>query len=199
MKRNPQPKVSASIAFVASMIFAVILLVGCGAVGPEAESPTCDGSLQGLVNAAAPGDVVEAAGGCIYERDGHHRQGPLTLRAASGSSEVRGSEIWDDAVWSQQGSTWISSKAVPPLATDDGWQCEPDSRRCRWPEQVFVAGGQLTQVDVGTTPDRGTVRARRKPQGDPRREPLRQDRRSDRTRPLDHRGSCRYRAPRASR
>jgi hypothetical protein len=42
-----------------------------------------------------------------------------------------------------------------PLATDGEWQCEPDSKRCRWPEQVFVDGRQLTQVAAGTTPHAG--------------------------------------------
>jgi Ca2+-binding RTX toxin-like protein len=153
MKTNPQPGVSAYIA--ASMVLAVALLTGCApSTGPAAAEPTCQGSLQGLVDDAAPGAVVEAAGGCVY-RETVTIGKPIILKAAPGGSEIRGSEVWDDAAWSQQGSTWISGKTVPPLATDGGWKCEPGSSRCLWPEQVFVDGTQLTQVAVGTTPGAG--------------------------------------------
>jgi hypothetical protein len=54
MKTNPQPGVSAYIA--ASMVLAVALLTGCApSTGPAAAEPTCQGSLQGLVDDAAPG------------------------------------------------------------------------------------------------------------------------------------------------
>ena len=152
METNSRPRVLAVLAV--STALAVALLVGCAVEGPAEAGPTCDGSLQDLVDATAPGDVVEAAGGCVY-RETVTIDKPLTLQAAPGGSEVRGSEVWDAAVWSQQGSTWVSSEAVPPLATDDEWKCEADSKRCRWPEQVFVDGVQLTQVAEGTTPDAG--------------------------------------------
>jgi hypothetical protein len=154
MKTHPQPRVAAFVALAASTAAAVALLLGCGVADPADADPTCTGSLQDLVDAAAPGAIVEAAGGCVY-RETVTIDKPLTLRAALGGSEIRGSEIWDDAVWSQRGSTWVSGKAVPPLATDSEWQCEPGSKRCRWPEQVFVDGRQLTQVAAGTTPNLG--------------------------------------------
>ena len=154
MKINPRPRVPAFISLAASMVLAVALLVGCAAADPVDIDPTCEGSLQDLIDDTAPGAKVEAAGGCIY-REAVAIRKPIILNASSGGSEIRGSEIWHDAVWAQRGSTWVSSKAVPSLTTDSEWKCEPDSRRCRWPEQVFVDGGQLTQVAPGTTPDRG--------------------------------------------
>jgi hypothetical protein len=119
-----------------------------------AASPTCTGSLQALVDAAAPRDIVEAPGGCVH-RETVTIDKPLTLRAAPGGAEIRGSEIWGDDVWSQQGSTWVSSRAVPRLAIRSDWKCEPNTNQCRWPEQVFIEGRQLTQVAVGTTPGAG--------------------------------------------
>ena len=117
----------------------------------SAAHPTCEVSLQTLVDAAAPGAVVEAAGGCVY-RETVRIDKPLILQAGPEGSEIRGSEIWDDVVWSQQGSTWVSSKAVPRLVTESRWQCEPNTSRCRWPEQVFIDGGQLAQV-IGSKED----------------------------------------------
>lgn len=157
MKPNPQPKVSASIALAASMIFAVVLLTGCTAAGPEAADPTCGRSLQALIDSAARGAIVEATGGCVY-RETVDIDKPITLKAAPGGSEIRGSDVWDDDAWSRQDSTWMSRKTVPRLATDSEWKCEPDSKRCRWPEQVFVDGSQLTQVAGGTTPEAGQFR-----------------------------------------
>jgi hypothetical protein len=124
-----------------------------GAASKAGTNPTCDRSLQSLIDAADPGAAVEAAGGCVY-RETVDIDKPITLRAASGGSEIRGSDIWD-AVWSQQGTRWVSSKTVPPLATESDWKCEPNTSRCEWPEQVFVDGEQLMQVASGTTPDPG--------------------------------------------
>jgi Ca2+-binding RTX toxin-like protein len=145
---------AASTAFAVLVSLAVTLFVGCAAVGPATAAPTCSGSLQTLVNGAAPGDVVQAAGGCVY-RETVTIAKPLTLQAAPEGSEIRGSELWGDSVWTQQGSTWVSGKTVPSLSTDKNWQCEPKTSRCRWPEQVFIDGSQLTQVPVGTTPGAG--------------------------------------------
>ena len=157
MKSYPQPKVSAHIALAASMILAVFLLTGCASAGPEAADPTCGRSLQDLIDSADPGAVVEAAGGCVY-RETVDIDKPITLKAAPGGSEIRGSDVWDAAAWSRQDSTWMSRKTVPRLAIDSNWKCEPEIKRCRWPEQVFVDGRQLTQVAVGTTPEAGQFR-----------------------------------------
>jgi nitrous oxidase accessory protein NosD len=136
------------------MALAVVLLTGCSEADPAAVDPTCERSLQGLVDAAVPGDVVEPAGGCVY-RETVTIDKPITLEAAPGGSEIRASDVWGGAVWSQRGTTWISGKAVPRLAVDKTWKCEPDTKRCRWPEQVFVDGRQLAQVAPGTTPGAG--------------------------------------------
>ena len=145
---------SVLVAATVAMLYANAVWSATFAVTTSASAPACGGSLQALVDAAAPGSAVEAAGGCVY-RETVVIDKPLTLRAAPGGSEIRGSEIWDDGVWSQQGTKWVSSKAVPRLTTESRWQCEADTTRCRWPEQVFVDGRQLTQVAAGATPGAG--------------------------------------------
>ena len=163
MKTDPRPRASAYMAFAASMALAVAFLIGCSAADSAAVVPTCERSLQSLVDEAAPGAVVEAAGGCVY-REMVTINKPITLEAAVGGPKIRGSDVWGGAVWSRQGSTWVSTKAVPRLAIDSTWKCERDSKRCRWPEQVFVGGRQLTQVAPGTAPQAGqfALNAKRK-------------------------------------
>jgi hypothetical protein len=154
MKTNLLPGVLALTALGMILALAVAFLVRGVVVDPAATDPTCDGSLQALVDDAAPGAIVEASDGCVY-RETVTIDKPLTLQAAPGGTEIRGSEIWGDAVWSQQGSAWVSSTAVPTLARDKNWKCEPNTNRCSWPEQVFIDSSQLTQVAVGTTPSAG--------------------------------------------
>jgi hypothetical protein len=67
-----------------------------------------------------------------------------------------------------------------PLATDSERQCEPDSKRCRWPEQVFIDGRQLTQVAAGTIPNAGQFALGADREVILGESPHRQDRRSDR-------------------
>jgi hypothetical protein len=142
MKTNPQPEVSAFIALAVNIALAVGLVVGCAATGPADADSTCEGSLQGLIDAAAPGAVVEAAGGCVY-RETVAIDKPLTLKAAPGGSEIRGSEIWDDAVWSQRGSTWVSGKAVPPSP--------PTARGNATPTRSGVAGPSRSSSPAGSS------------------------------------------------
>lgn len=52
MKTNQQPEVSAFIALAVNIALAVGLVVGCAAAGPADADPTCEGSLQGLIDAA---------------------------------------------------------------------------------------------------------------------------------------------------
>ncbi len=147
-------KILALAALCAVLSLAVAIRVEGGVADPAPADLTCDASLQVLVDAADPGAIVEAPGGCIY-REMVTINKPLTLQAAPGGTEIRGSDVWGDDVWSQQGSAWVSSKAVPHLATDNTWKCTLNTSRCNWPEQVFIDGSQLTQVAAGTTPGTG--------------------------------------------
>ena len=94
------------------------------------------GTLQALVDAAAPGAVVTVPSGRYREMVTVHK--PLTL--SGDGAEIRGSDVWDD--WVREGGGWSSTSSVPEMYT--GGDCaEP---RCAWPEQVFVDGAALTQV-----------------------------------------------------
>jgi len=119
---------------------ALALLAG-GYVGREAGNaaqvaakPTCAGSLQSKIDAAAPGDTVDLARGCVY-REMVTVDKPLVLRGA-GEGEIRGSDVWEN--WSRAGATWRSSKSVPRLSVPSNYRCEGVSRRCRWPENCSV-------------------------------------------------------------
>lgn len=112
---------------------------GGGADPGVTTKPTCDRSLQDMVDAASPGDVVEAPGGCIY-RETVTIDKPLTLRAGPGA-EIRGSDVWTG--WTRSGAYWI--KGTLP-AFSSGGRCKPGTSRCLWPEQVFLDGKPLLQV-----------------------------------------------------
>jgi parallel beta-helix repeat protein len=106
----------------------------------DPSKPTCDNSLQSLINAASPGSVVVAPGGCVY-RETVTVTKPLALEAASGA-EIRGSNVWSN--WNQSGSYWLSGSAVPEFTAHG--KCEEGTSRCLWPEQVFFDGKPLQQV-----------------------------------------------------
>ena len=101
------------------------------------------GSLQHLVDAAAPGAVVVVPVGRYRELVRIHK--PITLKG--GGSEIRGSEVWRD--WVSDGLHWMSEQAVPDLSTG-GYCVEP---RCAWPEQVFIDGAP--QLQVAANPSAG--------------------------------------------
>jgi hypothetical protein len=84
MKINPRPRVPAFISLAASMVLAVALLVGYAAADPVDVDPTCEGSLQDLIDDTAPRAKVEAAGGCIY-REAVTIRKPIILNASSGA------------------------------------------------------------------------------------------------------------------
>jgi hypothetical protein len=78
----------------------------------------------------------------------------LTLVGAPGA-EIRGSDVWTG--WTQQGSTWLSSRSVPALYSPGG-SCVPGTSSCQWPEQVFIDGAALTQVATTASPTSGQFR-----------------------------------------
>ncbi len=103
------------------------------------------GSLQAMVNAAAPGSVVSVPPGIYREQVTINKR--LTLAAQPGA-EIRGSDVWTG--WSQQGGRWVSQRTVPGFPAISTDRC--DGGRCAWREQVFLDGVPLTQVATGTLP-----------------------------------------------
>ena len=83
--------------------------------GPSGSAPA-PGTLQGLVDAARPGAVVDVPAG-VY-RESVTIDKPLTVRGEG--AEIRGSDVWSD--WQATGSRWRSNASVPPSqAADSAW------------------------------------------------------------------------------
>ena len=133
-----RPRMIAALAVVA-----ISLLAG-GTAGPANAKPTCEGSLQALVNAAAPGTVVQASPGCIY-REQVTIDKPLALKGGLGT-EIRGSDVWTS--WTRSGAYWVSEGSLPGFPSGNAY-CDPrvpNNYRCLWPEQVFFDDRPLLQV-----------------------------------------------------
>ena len=133
-------KVSALAILGPIMVVAVGLLAGSAADTADAQ-PTCQGSLQALVNAADPRTVVETAAGCVY-REQVTINKPLTLKGGPGT-EIRGSDVWTG--WTNSGSYWVSKGSLPVFPAGDVL-CDPreiNTSRCKWPEQVFFEDNAL--------------------------------------------------------
>lgn len=107
--------------------------------GGASIKPTCDRSLQTIIDNATSGATVEAPGGCIY-RETVTIDKPLTLKAGLGA-EIRGSDIWKG--WNKSGSYWVRGK-LPSFPAHG--QCKSGTSRCKWPAQVFFDGKALRQV-----------------------------------------------------
>jgi hypothetical protein len=112
--------------------------------------PTCQDSLQNLIDAAVPGSEVKARTDCIY-REQVVVSTPLVLDG-QGKAEIRGSDIWTD--WIPDSGLWVSANAVP--AFNANGECEQGSDgRCLGPEQVFREGEALRQDPTGSLPSPG--------------------------------------------
>jgi hypothetical protein len=136
-------KVSALAILSPIMVVTVSLLAASAADTADAQ-PTCQGSLQALVNAADPRTVVETAAGCVY-REQVTINKPLTLQGGPGT-EIRGSDVWTG--WTKSGSYWVSKGTLPVFPAGNVF-CNPDeinTSRCKWPEQVFFDDNPLLQV-----------------------------------------------------
>jgi parallel beta-helix repeat protein len=123
------------------------------ATDPPVVKPTCSASIQDLVDAAAPGAVVEVPGDCIY-RETVTINKPLTLRGGPGA-EIRGSDVLASSDFTRTGGLYKSTTAVPALDTDISALCEGSSKRCYQPEQVYLDGVALKQVPSTATPASG--------------------------------------------
>ena len=82
--------------------------------------PTCEGSLQALVDAAEPQSVVQASAGCVY-REQVTINKPLTLKGGLGT-EIRGSNVWTG--WTKSGSYWVSKGSFPTFPSGNVF-CDP--------------------------------------------------------------------------
>lgn len=124
----------------------------------EAQAGGC-GSLTALVGAAKPGGTVDLPDGCTY-REGIELDKPLTLIGGPGV-EVRGSDIFGE--WEKTSSgAWRSEESVPELPRtektgdpDNSTLCMEGVETCGLPEQVFVNGEPLEQVEDSATPEAG--------------------------------------------
>src|SRR5215210_1319197 len=120
------------LAILMAMMIGILSLLAASVAGTANEKPTCEGSLQALVNAAGPGTVIETAAGCVY-REQVTIDKPLTLKAGPGA-EIRGSDAWTG--WTKSGSHWLSKGSVPDFPAGDVF-CNPletNTSRCKWPE-----------------------------------------------------------------
>ena len=131
-------------AILSTIIIVTASLLAASVAGTANAKPTCEGSLQALVNAANPGAVVETAAGCVY-REQVTINKPLTLKGGPGT-EIRGSDVWTG--WTNSGSYWVSKGSLPVFPAGDVY-CNPleiDTSRCKRPEQVFFDQNPLLQV-----------------------------------------------------
>lgn len=122
--------------------------------GPS--EPANAGPLQRMINAAAPGDVVNVPEG-IY-RETVVIDKPLTLRGEAGA-EIRGSDIWADG-WEFQDGLWYGGVLGEFSLSDEPCR-EASNGRCNWPAQVFLNGEPLLQVEGDPEPGEFTVNAER--------------------------------------
>lgn len=111
----------------------------------EAVKRECSGSLQKRIDAAPRGGVVNAPNGCVF-RERVNVNKPITLKGGPGA-EIRGSEVWKG--WNRVGSRWVRGDL--PSFRNTG-RCKGNTRRCRWPAQVYLDGRALRQV--GSNPGR---------------------------------------------
>lgn len=106
---------------------------------PPQEMPA--GALQALVDAAEPGSTVTVPRG-IY-RETVTIDKPLTLVGEEGA-EIRGSERWTSG-WDFRDGYWHHPGA-PDFGTTGEWCREGSNQRCNWPDQVFLNGEPLRQI-----------------------------------------------------
>jgi parallel beta-helix repeat protein len=114
--------------------------VPTSAPAPTGSASGCGTSLQGLINAAPTGSLVQLPN-CVF-REAVTISKALTLR---GPATIKGSDVWTD--WNGN----VSATTVPSLPTNGN--CS--AARCAWPEQVFVDSAPQRQVGSSDTPGAG--------------------------------------------
>ncbi len=128
--------------FASATVLAVVLL-------STYEPSACGGSLQSMVDAASPGDTIEARSGCVY-REEVSIDKPITLKGQQGA-EIRGSDIW--TVWEEEDGLWRSEEALPGFFAHG--TCQASTSLGLMPEQVFLDGEPLEQVPRDQRPESG--------------------------------------------
>ena len=132
------------LSVVAGTLLCLIFVIATSS--QPAWAATCSDSLQDKIDMAPVGSTVKA-NACVY-REQVEISKPLTLMGQPGS-EIRGSDVWGG--WTRQSNgTYLSSKAVPVFYQEDV-SCEIDTKRCAWPEQVFINGAPQLQVAGNAT------------------------------------------------
>jgi len=111
--------------------------------------PTCTDSLQAHINAAAAGSTLRVRGDCIYREPRITVSKPLTLVGNPGA-EIRGSDVWTSFSAGANGN-YVSSQTLPNFSQGTT-PCNPGTSECSRPEQVFVDGQPLQQLDRGSDP-----------------------------------------------
>jgi parallel beta-helix repeat protein len=138
-----------------SFLSAALLIIHPGAE-PAWAATECARSLQAKVDAAPAGGTVRAEP-CVY-REQLRITKPLTLVGQLGT-EIRGSEVWTG--WTSLASgNFQSPKSLPRFPQDDV-SCEAGTRRCAWPEQVFINGVPQQQVAARSDPAAGQFKVNR--------------------------------------
>lgn len=129
--------------FLAAFVLAMGLM---GFQAKPAAAADCTDSLQAKVDAAPSGGTV-TANACTYREDVEITK-PLILKGQPGS-EIRGSDVWGPKQWTSfvsGGVTyWRSNAGVGPFYQENV-PCEPGTKDCAYPEQVFKNGAEMKQV-----------------------------------------------------
>jgi hypothetical protein len=109
---------------------------------------TCSDSLQAKIDATPAGGTV-TANACIY-REQLQITKPLTLVGQTGS-QIRGSDLWG-ALSELANGNFRSIRSLPRFLQEDVC-CKQSTKRCAWPEQVFV--NEMAQRQVERVSDPG--------------------------------------------
>lgn len=122
------------------------LLLALNVASQATAATTCSDSLQAKIDATPAGGTV-TADDCIY-REQLEITKPLTLVGQPGS-QIRGSDVWEEWKTLTNGN-FRSTRSLPRFPQEDV-SCEENTKRCAWPEQVFVNG--ISQRQVGSASD----------------------------------------------
>jgi parallel beta-helix repeat protein len=111
---------------------------------------TCSDSLQAKIDATPAGGTVRVDA-CIY-REQLHITKPITLVGQPGS-QIRGSDVW--GAWNELANGNFRSIHSLPRFPQEDVSCKQNTKRCAWPEQVFVNGMAQRQVGPASDPRPG--------------------------------------------
>jgi parallel beta-helix repeat protein len=113
-------------------------------------------TIQQLVDAAAPGSIVEVPPGLYRETVTINK--PITLSGRPGS-EIRGSDNWSSG-WRRNADYWVRG-TLPEFNNGHGSCQSSVGESCKWQEQVFLDGQPLDQVESNPQTGQFAVNSRR--------------------------------------